>query len=86
MPRIPVAAAAKKLWIVLVIVVVVAVARFCVFRLRSIFGAHDNAPDYQRHRRRHQAVQPQARGLEVYGPPGTVANINYLDINAQPGE
>ena len=21
---------------------------------------------------------------EVYGPPGTVANINYLDINAQP--
>jgi hypothetical protein len=22
--------------------------------------------------------------LEVYGPPGTVATINYLDVNAQP--
>jgi Mycobacterium membrane protein len=22
--------------------------------------------------------------LEVFGPPGTVASINYLDVNAQP--
>lgn len=32
----------KKMWIVLVIVAVVAVAGFCVLRLRTFFGVHDD--------------------------------------------
>ena len=27
---------------------------------------------------------PKHGVLEVFGPPGTVASINYLDVNAQP--
>jgi hypothetical protein len=84
MPKIPVAAAAKKAWIVLVIVVVVAVAGFCVFRLRGIFGAHDNRPITSGMADDIKPFNPKHVVYEVYGPPGTMANINYLDINAQP--
>lgn len=84
MPRIPVAAALKKLWIVLVIVVVVAVAGFCVHRLRGIFGAHDNRPITSGISDEIKPFNPKHVVYEVYGPPGAVANINYLDINAQP--
>ena len=84
MRRIPVAAAAKKLWIVLVIVVVVAVAGFCVTRLRGIFGYQDNRPITSGNANDIKPFNPKHVVYEVYGPPGTIANINYLDINAQP--
>ncbi|HEV7361550.1 MAG TPA: MmpS family transport accessory protein, partial [Mycobacterium sp.] len=41
MAKAPVANAVKKIWIVLVIALVIAVAGFCVLRLRSFFGNHD---------------------------------------------
>jgi Mycobacterium membrane protein len=84
MPKIPIAAAAKKAWIVLVILVVVAVAGFCVFRLRGIFGVHDNRPITSGTADDIKPFNPKHVVYEVYGPPGTMANINYLDINAQP--
>jgi hypothetical protein len=84
MPRIPVAAAVKKMWIVLVIVAVVAVAAFCVLRLRTFFGVHDNRPITSGIADEIKPFNPKHVVYEVYGPPGTVANINYLDINAQP--
>jgi flagellar basal body-associated protein FliL len=82
--RIPIAAAAKKIWIVLVIVVVVAVAGFCVMRLRGVFGYHDNRPITSGNANDIKPFNPKHVIYEVYGPPGTIANINYLDINAQP--
>jgi len=84
LPKIPVAAAAKKMWIVLVILVVVAVAGFCVYRLRGIFGVHDNRPITSGMADDIKPFNPKHVVYEVYGPPGTTANINYLDINAQP--
>ncbi len=84
MPKIPIAAAAKKLWIVLVVLVVVAVAGFCVYRLRGIFGAHGNHPITSGMADDIKPFNPKHVVYEVYGPPGTTANINYLDINAQP--
>ncbi len=84
MGKIPIAAAVKKMWIVLVIVIVVAVAGFCVLRLRSIFGVHDNRPITSGIADEIKPFNPKHVVYEVYGPPGTVANINYLDINAQP--
>jgi hypothetical protein len=84
MPKIPIAAAAKKAWIVLVIVVVVAVAGFCVYRLRGIFGVHDNRPITSGMADDIKPFNPKHVVYEVTGPPGTTANINYLDINAQP--
>lgn len=84
MSKIPVAAVVKKAWIVLVIVAVVAVAGFCVVRLRGIFGVHDNRPITSGMADEIKPFNPKHVVYEVYGPPGTVANINYLDINAQP--
>ena len=84
MAKIPVANAVKKVWIALVIVMVVAVAGFCVVRLRSIFGAHDNRPITSGIADDIKPFNPKHVVYEVYGPAGTIANINYLDINAQP--
>ncbi|ORA84423.1 MmpS family protein [Mycobacterium malmoense] len=74
----------KRVWVALVIVVVVAVASFCVVRLRSIFGVHDNRPLTSGIADDIKPFNPKHVVYEVYGPAGTVANINYLDINAQP--
>lgn len=84
MRTIPVAAAAKKLWVVLVVVAVIVVAVFCVYRLRSIFGVHDTRQMTNGIADDIKPFNPKHVVYEVYGPPGTVANINYLDINAQP--
>lgn len=83
MPKISVADTAKKAWIVLVIVLVVAVAGFCVVRLRSIFGNHDNRPIGNSSLDDIKPFNPKHVVYQVFGN-GATANINYLDINAQP--
>jgi Mycobacterium membrane protein len=77
----------KRVWIALVIVVVVAIAGFCVHRLRDVFGsnnettrpgsglANDTKP-----------FNPKRVTYEIFGSPGAVATINYLDLDAQPQE
>jgi len=82
--KTPVANAVKRVWVALVIVVVVVVAGFCVVRLRSIFGVHDNGPITSGTADDIKPFNPKHVVYEVYGAPGTVANINYLDVNAQP--
>jgi Mycobacterium membrane protein len=82
--KVAVANTVKKVWIALVIVVVVAVAGFVVTRLRSVFGNHDNRPIASGMGDDIKPFNPKHVVFEVYGPPGTIANINYLDINAQP--
>jgi flagellar basal body-associated protein FliL len=84
MAKSPVANGVKKVWIALVVVVVVAVAAFCVYRLRSVFGVHDNRGITSGISDDIKPFNPKHVVYEVYGPAGTVANINYLDINAQP--
>jgi Mycobacterium membrane protein len=84
MKRSPIAAAVKKFWIVLVVLAVVLVAGFCVNRLRGFFGAHDTRSASNGIAEDIKPFNPKHVVYEVYGPPGTVANINYLDINAQP--
>ena len=84
MARVAVANVVKKAWIALVIVVVIAVAGFCVTRLRSIFGNHDNRPITSGMQDDIKPFNPKHVLYEVWGPPGMTANINYLDINAQP--
>ena len=84
MGRLPIAAAFRKIWIVLVIAAVVAVAGFCVYRLRGVFGAHDAGGSGSGVPEDIKPFNPKHVVYEVYGPPGTVANINYLDVNATP--
>ncbi len=80
----PVAALARKVWIALVIAVVVTVAAFAVHRLRGVFGSHDNSGISSGVPEEIKPFNPKHVVYEVFGPPGTVANINYLDINATP--
>jgi hypothetical protein len=73
--------AVKRAWIPLVLVVVLALSALVVSRLHKIFGSQDlnaNAGAGI------EIVQfnPKVVIYEVSGPPGTTANINYWDENA----
>ena len=74
---------AKRIWVVLVIVLVVAVGVFVVDRFRGFFGhtvltkpgaglVNDPEP-----------FNPKVVKYEIFGN-GSVATINYLDLDAQP--
>ncbi|WP_134426442.1 MmpS family protein [Mycobacterium ulcerans] len=84
MPNISVLNALKRTWIALVILAVVVIAAFSVNRLRSYFGVHDDRPLTSGVSDDIKPFNPKHVVYEVFGPPGTVANSNYLDIEAQP--
>jgi hypothetical protein len=71
-------------WMLLVAVLVVAVAALTVYRLHGIFGSRDVASTSGAGSDQIVPFNPKHVVLEVFGPPGTVATISYLDINAQP--
>ncbi|MGB0969920.1 MAG: MmpS family transport accessory protein [Mycobacterium sp.] len=74
----------KRGWMVLVAVVVVAVAGFSVYRLHGIFGSDQDDGTAGWVSNEIVAFNPKHVVLEVFGVPGAVATINYLDVNAQP--
>jgi hypothetical protein len=69
---------------VLVAVLVIAVAGFAVYRLHGIFASHDVTSTASGTDSDIVPFNPKHVVMEVFGPPGTVATITYLDINAQP--
>lgn len=69
---------------ILVAVFVVAVAGFAVYRLNGIFGSQDVVSTPSNAANEIVPFNPKRVLMEVFGPPGTVATITYLDINAQP--
>jgi Mycobacterium membrane protein len=68
----------------LVAVLVVAAAGFCVYRLHAIFGSHHTTSAASGISNDIIPFNPKQVILEVFGAPGTVATINYLDVNAAP--
>lgn len=72
----------RRVWLPLVVVVVVAVAGFTVDRIRTFFGAPRATKDASVSNI--TPFNPKVVTYEIFGPPGTVAGINYLDLNAQP--
>lgn len=68
----------------LVAVAVVAVAGFSVYRLHGIFGSHNSTSTASAFSNEIVPFNPKHVVLDVFGAPGTVATINYLDVNAQP--
>ncbi|HET9877140.1 MAG TPA: MmpS family transport accessory protein [Mycobacterium sp.] len=77
----PAARLIKRAWIPLVLLVVFAVSGLVVERLHKIFGSEDlNAAAGAGI----EIVQfnPKVVTYEVFGPPGTTANINYWDAEA----
>jgi len=74
----------RRAWMPLVIALVLVVAAFAVDRLHGFFGkseltrpgsglANDPAP-----------FNPKKVIYEIFGPTGTVATVNYLDLDAEP--
>jgi Mycobacterium membrane protein len=74
----------RRFWIVLVIAAVVAISGFCVYRLHGIFGAHGNAFGGGAVPEEIKPFNPKVLTLEVWGPPGSLATINYLDKDSKP--
>lgn len=68
----------------LVAVVVVAVAGFGVYRLHGVFGSHNSTSVGGASANDITPFNPKHIVLEVFGDPGAVATINYLDINVAP--
>ena len=77
----PVGRMARKLWIPLVLIVVLAVSGLVVSRLHRMFASQDlNAGAGAGI----EIVQfnPKVLVYDVYGPPGTTAQISYFDPDA----
>ncbi|BBY35306.1 putative membrane protein, MmpS [Mycolicibacter minnesotensis] len=68
----------------IVVVVVVALVGFSVDRLRGIFGSDNEVSRPGSEALENTGYNPKHVLFEVFGTPGTVATINFLDINAQP--
>jgi Mycobacterium membrane protein len=74
----------RRRWTVLVAVVVVAVVSFSVYRLHGIYGSTNTVSRPSADALENTGYDPKHVLLEVFGSPGSVATINYLDENAQP--
>lgn len=84
MQRVSIGRRLSQRWMLLVAVVVVVVAGFAVYRLHGIFASHDVTSTPSGAGNDIVPFNPKHVVLEVFGPPGTVATITYLDVNAQP--
>ena len=71
-------------WMILVAVLVIAVAGFAVYRLNGIFGSQDVTSTPSNAANEIVPFNPKRVVMEVFGVPGTVATITYLDVFAQP--
>jgi hypothetical protein len=72
------------LWIPLVILAVIGGGGWTVSRLHGVFGT-EKSPLYAETRINDtKPFNPKHMMYEVFGPPGTVANISYFDVNADP--
>ena len=74
----------KRTWIPLVVVVLVAIAGFAVYRLHGVFGARGATSSVAARADDIKPFNPKHVILEVFGPAGSVADINYLDVDAAP--
>ncbi|OBA96719.1 hypothetical protein A5669_08745, partial [Mycolicibacterium fortuitum] len=71
-------------WIPLIIIVVVVVGGFTVMRVRTFFGAGDGSGFSSAKVDDTKPFDPKVVVYEIYGEPGATADVNYLDLDAQP--
>ncbi len=76
--------ALRRLWIPLVILAVIGAGGFTVSRLHGIFGADKQLPYGDTRIDNSRPFNPKHLTYEVFGPPGTRAEISYFDINGDP--
>ncbi len=76
--------ALKRIWIPLLIVLVVFVATFMVDRFRGVFGKTELTRPGAGLVNDPEPFNPKEVKYEIFGQPGAIATINYLDLDAQP--
>ena len=70
----------KKVWIPLVLIVVLAVSGVVVSRLHKVFASRTSMPTPARVSRSSSSIRILV--YDVYGSPGTTAQISYFDPDA----
>jgi hypothetical protein len=71
-------------WIPLLVLVVMGAGGFTVSRLHGIFGSEIRPSYADTAVNDTKPYDPKHLTYEVFGPPGTLANISYFDVNANP--
>ncbi|WP_431235986.1 MmpS family transport accessory protein (plasmid) [Mycolicibacterium psychrotolerans] len=84
MSRISVSTIARRQWTTIVAILVIALVAFTVYRLHGIFGSNNEISRSGSEALENTGYNPKHVTFEVYGSPGSLATINYLDIHAQP--
>lgn len=74
----------KRLWIPLLILAVLGAGGFTVMRLHGVFGSEVRPVYADTELEDRKPFDPKVLVYEVFGPPGTVANISYFDVDAEP--
>lgn len=69
---------------IIVTVLVVAIVSFAVYRLHGIFGSDNAVSRPSADALENTGYNPKRVLFEVFGSPGSMATINYLDTDAQP--
>ncbi len=73
-----------RLWIPLLILAVLAAGGFTVLRLHRVFGSEERVAYADTETEERPAYNPKHLVYEVFGPPGTVANVSYFDVDGEP--
>ncbi|WP_422743346.1 MmpS family transport accessory protein [Mycobacterium sp. WMMD1722] len=84
MQRLSLARRLGRRWTWVVAVVVLVVSGFAVYRLHGVFASQDVVSTPTGADSDIVPFNPKHVVLEVFGPPGTIATITYLDVDAQP--
>jgi hypothetical protein len=66
------------------VLVVVGAGGFTVSRLHGIFGSEKRPSYVDSQEESRRPYNPKQLTYEVFGPPGTVANISYFDGDSEP--
>jgi hypothetical protein len=74
----------SKAWIPLVILAVVVAGGFTVHRVRGFFASEKRESYADSNLENSKPFNPKKISYEVFGPPGTVADISYFDVNSDP--
>lgn len=77
-------AALKRFWIPLLIVAVVAAGGLTVSRLHGIFGSEKRESYADTRIKDTKPFNPKHIRYEIFGPPGTTADISYFDVDGNP--
>lgn len=64
--------------------VVVIIGGFTVYRVRGFFGSEKRESYADSNLESTKPFNPKRLVYEVWGPPGTIADISYFDVNGDP--